>query len=708
MQQRFNFKSDKKVKLNDVFNPKEPYELQPTKYQFVLKPNCEYWRFGVILTNEKHIPNTNVSDFDRYKFSVNQYLQVNVGTLPSETERLHPQFLQITDMEKPPFHEVNGYQSLSPITFTIEPNFQNNIISYSCTTVIKSQLTKLDGELALRFNEFIYLAVWSDYNEFELECEVTIFDAEEITKTGKTTEVRDFEDFMIGNSDEYAVKDDVDPTLDVHTIAEEIVKLTNRTPSQHGTLFGIFGRWGRGKTYLMKEIWKAIETNNAIRINRKVDFHAWKYQDTLAVWGYLYEQFANEYFKSKKNKLRLRIRLNLKRKGKLRPILFLIGFTFSTILVFIDFGLKLQFLRYVFSIFSILQVVSLVFIFYRYSPSAKGLYNTYFTRHNFSQLLGVQAEVQKELQMLLEVWAQDLNGERIALFVDDIDRCPETLILQIVDALRVMVEDNDIAKHLIVIVSMDERILRRAIQLKYSTLMDERSLISDSDNEQNMKREEIIDLVNEYFDKLFIVGIKLGELDAHERVSFFRELIKDNIQNTENNNSKDTNSGSSNGENNLQGGEEIETLASSESQNSIVDTVNKKDETQETSKTPPIVLSALEAAFFEQYVSQTHGFTPRQIKIIYYRYLLARSLLKRFYENSDLEPIWHKQSYCEVMIFLVVKYSENLNQPILPKHRMQICQSKERNSKIYFWESISIKTSDYKMLLNVLDLVIAY
>lgn len=75
--------------------------------------------------------------------------------------------------------------------------------------------------------------------------------------------------------------------IGVNDIAEELANLINIMPNESGRMIGIFGEWGRGKTFLMKYIWDNLEKKNSFY---KVDFQAWKYQETPAVWAYLYEK----------------------------------------------------------------------------------------------------------------------------------------------------------------------------------------------------------------------------------------------------------------------------------------------------------------------------------------------------------------------------------------------------------------------------------
>ncbi|MBO0356984.1 hypothetical protein J0X19_03425 [Hymenobacter sp. BT186] len=94
-----------------------------------------------------------------------------------------------------------------------------------------------------------------------------------------------------------SIQDHIEPAIGIKDIAVEIADLIiNLKATDKGKMIGIFGNWGRGKTFLMNLVWEDINLKN--NTYKKVDFHAWKYQDTPAVWAYLYESMSEAYYKS--------------------------------------------------------------------------------------------------------------------------------------------------------------------------------------------------------------------------------------------------------------------------------------------------------------------------------------------------------------------------------------------------------------------------
>lgn len=292
-------------------------------------------------------------------------------------------------------------------------------------------------------------------------------------------------------------------------------------PNESGRMIGIFGEWGRGKTFLMKYIWDNLEKKNSFY---KVDFQAWKYQETPAVWAYLYEKIADSYYNSTTNifrKLYRRFKLNFYRLGWYNVLFFLIYFCIS---LFVSFGIsfddKLKLFQVIYTSLGAATILSIITLVFRFKNSARELFNKYYSKASFTHVLGIQAEVQKELKNLIKAWVsfkghnnckycRDRN-RKILLFVDDIDRCSEDKIIKLIDSLRIMLDDEELSRKLIIVTAIDDRILKRAIKLKYIHF-----------TKTGVENLSIDNLVCEYMDKLFIIGIKLGSLTSDEKMNSF-------------------------------------------------------------------------------------------------------------------------------------------------------------------------------------------
>ena len=165
--------------------------------------------------------------------------------------------------------------------------------------------------------------------------------------------------------------------------------------------------------------------------------------------------------------------MNIKRLG-LSPIVLLTGYLLFVILWYFvlsvgtKFDLIISPLLKLFFSGSFSAIIGILVLYFRFRPEAIKLIKKYSKQKTFKQYLGIQAEIQKEFKFLLTTWIKDSRDKKILLFVDDIDRCHEERIIQIIDSLRVMLDEDEIYQRVIIISALDERVLKRAIEWKYS------------------------------------------------------------------------------------------------------------------------------------------------------------------------------------------------------------------------------------------------
>jgi hypothetical protein len=417
----------------------------------------------------------------------------------------------------------------------------------------------------------------------------------------------------------------VDPVMGVADIAEEMAEVLKGTGDEPGAMIGVFGRWGRGKTYFVNRLWEKLdekaEDNSFIRI----DFHAWKYQDTPASWAYLYETFAEAFLSGAKHyppeekdgginkdeKFARQLVLNWTRINRTELFVLLLTVLTGVVMIILTAFNIIGSTGIIIPAAGVGIISSVIVFLNKYKAQAIDLFRQYASKHSYSSQLGMQAEIQKELITLLKVWIKeqpvtDANGKaikrvkkKILLFVDDIDRCKEDRIIEVVDSLRVMLEDAEISKRVIVIAAVDERILQRAVRWKYTHLLREKELDGELDA-----------LTREYVDKLFLVGVKLGELTSEEKREYYITLTKDKVG--QKFVAKNTNAVADPGDYDEEDDEEAEEEVPKVSENKTGKELTFEDSEQ--------LLNS---------IANFDDITPRQIRILYYRYLIAKKLIFR-------------------------------------------------------------------------------
>ena len=317
-----------------------------------------------------------------------------------------------------------------------------------------------------------------------------------------------------------------------------------------------------------------------------IELNAWKHRDVPAIWAYLYETIYRHSSWWVKTKLFLKNN----RQGALKiTILFVLAWLLSlffakipnlsqrVISLFKDLSLPIAWT-------GILSVT--VYSFINNPTTALSLIKKYSGRKSFASELGIQNEVEQHFVSLLKLMVPNPDKKRILLYVDDIDRCSAIKMIDVIDSLRVILENEEIRKRLVVLCSLDEnKIISGFIHLNQSIYS------SENDGLATMAREHL--------EKLFLFGIKLPELDTTQQILFVRSII---------NHGKESTVSSPN---------ETETPYSTYRQNASLIPVSASEEEKEINDT------IIEGILNEFIINYSETLTPRKLRILYYRLLMA-------------------------------------------------------------------------------------
>lgn len=564
----------------------------------------------------------------------------------------------------------------------------------------------------------------------------------------------------------YRDTNNIKPVMGVVELSADLAEIIDNLPIQKekGQMIGIFGKWRRGKTFLLKELWNVLEEKELEKkkIYTKIEYHAWKYQETPASWAYLYEKFVSEFLGRKKGVFggikyysRL-IDLNYERLGAWPIVKFFLTL-FAAIATPIVSSIFLKW-YYSIALIPILLVAFLSFLkklYKEFSTKAIDLVKLYSVRHSFKEAMGIQADIQEELIKLLKVWIpeSELGKRKILLVVEDIDRCTEERIIQNIDALRVMLDDDEISKRVIIVTAIDERILKNAIRLKYD------SILSNNEGTNELHGNvPINELISEYIDKLFISAIKLGGLTSEQRHEYLNELLeqevdKEVIKEYQKNENLEKIKGGYNEsgmskeimEALLKDPSYLQMQERSKLQEQLMEQTGKEnldlairdgdfviqdgdialeDEKGNITSMPEIEnnineriknqnkfekLSAIEVDLISKVVGMWLSATPRRVRIFYYRYLLCKNLLINKYSILKRVNVWQNKEGINAMMNLILEHNKAHDPDLISKEKSRIIDSVEERISVTFGkETITSYRVDYLYLLEVLELVIAY
>lgn len=386
------------------------------------------------------------------------------------------------------------------------------------------------------------------------------------------------------HEDYQSIKDEnVPPCFGVEKLAECFVKQLDTTSGatfKNVCMVGIFAPWGRGKSYFFKKVKETITKRNILNSSYIyydiVEFNAWKYQETPAIWAYLFETIFKH-----KNRC-FRVWYTLKRNWRS-----IIG---SIVLFLTPFAVVLLTQQNSVWIKGTLGfgVGGLIvdFLFKNYN-SAISFIRRFSKGVSFSNEMGIQAEIEKELTSLLKFWIckKQTDKKKIILYVDDIDRCSETKMVSIIDSLRTVLENEEIRERLIVICSIDHNKLISGVEYKYKGLFDD--------------KKELGKIAIEQLDKIFLTCLSLSRLDIEQQLEFLAK-IADIIP------------------------------TSDEKEQHVSQSSNIPDAVEGETKNPDITYKNETYKMLSEYIRNSKSeLTPRKIRVIYYRVLLANNIISR-------------------------------------------------------------------------------
>ncbi len=456
--------------------------------------------------------------------------------------------------------------------------------------------------------------------------------------------------------DVYVFTEPQDGVLNVDWLADISANIITQLVTEKGSMLGIFGKWGRGKTFFWNVLKKRLINKNF----DIVEFLAWKYHDTPASWAYLFEAFARKFYNRPQKRFTFDwfkyvfkiLYTSIVREPTIAILRFVVGIILPVILFFAlssqldtlqqnwDFFGKLSY----FGLWGTYAVVVYYYFTKVYSLNMPNIFKRMSSK-NFENMLGMQSEIEKELIFLMERW-----NKKVVLFVDDLDRCSEERILEVIDSLRIMTENEKIAKNLTIVAAIDERILKRVIRNKYSKMVDDEAMLDV--------------LTREYLDKLFLFGIKLAALNEQERVEIFDNYTS-----------------------------KIENLMSGSPTKVFI---KKPYDVNQ-------IVVPNDFNFIREYLKKVKEITPRQIRIVYNKFLLSKEILKA---NLQVEELNETQK--EIITAMIMYFSFDEKVEKIDNFINSYEKEETEISRTIFDKEFKTSTKNWKSYIDVIKQTVPY
>lgn len=395
------------------------------------------------------------------------------------------------------------------------------------------------------------------------------------------------------------VDSSVAPCFGISALADCYIKQLDKIAEHTNDKFcmlGIFGPWGRGKTYFFNQVRnrlekRATEKQSKTALKYKiVSFNAWKYQDTPAIWAYLYETIYREGLSCLQRGRFYVKQFWLKQRLRIVSVIAIYCTVWAAYWYISEYTNLSEQIKSIMQDLRMPLILSTALsgLFYSIIKNPISIHEAiekHFKRKSYRGMLGIQNDLEKDLELLIKSVADNQKNEQVILYVDDIDRCESAKILNVINSLRLILENTEIQKRMIVICSIDANKLVEA----YCS-----NKFGGTKYTEEQRKE-----AKKHLDKLFIFGIGLSSLDQSQQVEYLKELYNTNEK------------------------ESVIQLPFSvnREKHSFVAISGNKELTELTDKKLGEYLS--------EYLNENNikGLTPRKIRIIYYRLLFANNII---------------------------------------------------------------------------------
>lgn len=161
--------------------------------------------------------------------------------------------------------------------------------------------------------------------------------------------------------------------------------------------------------------------------------------------------------------------------------------------------------------------------------------------NNYLSKLGIISWIRKDFEQLNTILvnqkgmisdvgdpAHSIKIDRIVLYIDDLDRCNEEVVVQVLEAIHLLLA----FPLFVVVVGVDPRWLNNALKLKYKSLFGGSGANAEDDAKDQMYQEAIAGVASsyDYLEKIFQIPFALKPINKKGREDLIKYLLKDELK----------------------------------------------------------------------------------------------------------------------------------------------------------------------------------
>ncbi|GEM_PF-4624595 len=330
-----------------------------------------------------------------------------------------------------------------------------------------------------------------------------------------------------------AMRDDHHPTdaLGYRDYAQAFAELITDVETETPLSIGLFAPWGKGKTVLLHFIDEAIISINSKSsvapdtvLTETIHFNAWEHSKAEQISTGFMDVVFRHIEKSipwwARLKLALRLNINLRRNPEILRAFCVLTAVVAAIALFIvlvaagTLEVPLTLVGWITGGVSIFALVGVLV--------TKGLAATWNAAHHpitqrilslaslpsFKETLDPTLQLKEDIKKGSEAFCDATKKKRIAVFVDDIDRCEPSKILEVLEAIRHFLD----LEGFVFVLAMDAKVVRKGLGENYDFMC-----------ETPFDREHMGSC---YLDKLIQVMFSIPELSSDQRVNLWNSITR--------------------------------------------------------------------------------------------------------------------------------------------------------------------------------------
>lgn len=231
----------------------------------------------------------------------------------------------------------------------------------------------------------------------------------------------------------------------------------------------------------LKEYRDKKQTFNAL-LKPTIWFNPWQYQSSQQIWSGMAHAIINQLVEKlpKIKQEEFWLKLHLKRVDQhsirkeiyktitIRLIPNLLVFLTGMILLLSKLGNDFSMYNMIFSLLLMLGTAT-DGVFAWIKENAKGFeesYDNFFRSPDYESEKGMFHEVNEDLKIVFELLAKD---QKVIIFIDDLDRCSPTKIVEVIEAINLMM-NGDYHKDCYFVIGMDAQVVAAALDACYKDL----------------------------------------------------------------------------------------------------------------------------------------------------------------------------------------------------------------------------------------------